>query len=283
MQISDNSFVVLRRKIINWEWYTDNDVKALFLHCLLRANFEDDTWRGVPVKRGQFITGLFKLHEETGISVQTLRRCIKCLKSTNEIVVQSTNRFSLITVFKYEKYQVKLTSKTTSQPTNNQQTTNKQLTTSNNINNINNGNKGEGKTSPEAEKQLPSNELDTQAREVMAYYAKRRNKVVKSYAGWIDNFKYWITEGGYTVVDIKRAIDALETGRFWAKDADLTLIFRRSNKQGKCDYICELLNIMPEFKTRKEQLDWFDRNTGGLTGNQMVEYGALKGDEPAYR
>lgn len=134
-----------------------------------------------------------------------------------------------------------------------------------------------------------SNELDTeqdqlivQANDLMAYFSKRRGKTAKSYAGWIKNFKYWITDGGYTVKDIKRAIDALDTGKFFANDADLTLLFRKSNKQGDCDYIGQLLNYMPEFKTRKEQLEWLESHTRGLTSSQMSELASLKGDEPAY-
>jgi hypothetical protein len=62
------------------------------------------------------------------------------LKSTNEITSKSTNKYTIITVVKWEEYQLlceKSTNKSTSKLTNDQQTTNKQLTTDNKYNNIN--------------------------------------------------------------------------------------------------------------------------------------------------
>jgi hypothetical protein len=63
-----------------------------------------------------------------------VRRAILSLKSTNEITIKTTNKFSIITIVKWEEYQSqdeKTTNKTTikttnKQPTNNQQTTTEQ-------------------------------------------------------------------------------------------------------------------------------------------------------------
>ena len=54
------------------------------------------------------------------------------LKSTNEITIKSTNRFSIVTIVNWEKYQInkkQSTNKLTNNLTNNQPTTNQQLTT----------------------------------------------------------------------------------------------------------------------------------------------------------
>jgi len=45
-------WVKLHRQLENWEWYTDVPVKVLFLHCLIKANFEDKNWRGINIKSG---------------------------------------------------------------------------------------------------------------------------------------------------------------------------------------------------------------------------------------
>lgn len=116
---------------MKWGWYQKSEMVHLFLHFLLLANHEDDEWQGKIIKRGQFITGLKKLNQQTRISTQSIRTCISRLKSTNEITNKSTNKNRLITIINYEQYQQdnkKSTSKITSRPTNNQQTTNNQLT-----------------------------------------------------------------------------------------------------------------------------------------------------------
>jgi hypothetical protein len=119
----NSGFVKIFRKFEEWEWYRKSEMVHLFLHFLLLANHKQGKWQGKTIERGQFITGLLSLEEQTGISYQTLRTCISRLKATGEIHVKSTNKFSLITIVNYKDYQDK---------ENNQQTTNKQLTTNKN-------------------------------------------------------------------------------------------------------------------------------------------------------
>lgn len=133
--MENNGWVKLHRKFQKWEWYQKSEVVHLFLHFLLSANHEDGKWQGQEVKRGQFITGLKKLNEQTGISTQSIRTVINLLKSTGEITSKSTNKYRIITVVKYNDYQDEykcLTSKLTSKLTINQQSTNNQLTSNNN-------------------------------------------------------------------------------------------------------------------------------------------------------
>jgi len=119
----NSGFVKIFRKFEEWEWYRKSEMVHLFLHFLLLANHKQGKWQGKTIERGQFITGLLSLEEQTGISYQTLRTCISRLKETGEIVVKSTNKFSLITIVNYSDYQ---------DTEKNQQTTNKQLTTNKN-------------------------------------------------------------------------------------------------------------------------------------------------------
>lgn len=102
----NNSFVKLSRNILDWEWYTEPCTRALFIHCILKANWKDGSWQGQPCKRGQFITSLQKLSSETGYSVQNIKTGLKHLISTGELTSQSTNKYRIITVCNYDKYQV---------------------------------------------------------------------------------------------------------------------------------------------------------------------------------
>ena len=48
----NDGWVKLHRQLLDWEWYTDINTKVVFLHCLIKANWEDKRWRGVVIKRG---------------------------------------------------------------------------------------------------------------------------------------------------------------------------------------------------------------------------------------
>lgn len=98
-------WVKLHRQLLQWEWYTDANVSRLFIHCLLRANHKDGSWKGINVKRGQFITSLDRLSAETSLSKSQLRTALKKLKSTREIAHESTSQHTVITVNCYDSYQ----------------------------------------------------------------------------------------------------------------------------------------------------------------------------------
>lgn len=101
----DEGFVKVFRKMTSWEWYTDTPVKVVFIHCLLKANYKDKRWKGVLIKRGQFVTSYPKLAKECGITVMQARRAISTLCATGEITHKPQARFSMITVVKYDSYQ----------------------------------------------------------------------------------------------------------------------------------------------------------------------------------
>lgn len=100
-----HGFVLFYRKIHEWDWYTDSFTFHLFFHCITSANHKPKKWRGIEIKRGQFLTGRKKLSVETGLSEQQVRTCLKRLKSTNELTIESTNSYSIITVNNYDLYQ----------------------------------------------------------------------------------------------------------------------------------------------------------------------------------
>ena len=98
-------WVKILRKFVNWEWYDDINTKTVFLHLLLTANYADKNWKGIEIKRGQKITSIKNLAKETNLSIQEVRTSLKRLKSTREITIETTNKYTLITVEKYNDYQ----------------------------------------------------------------------------------------------------------------------------------------------------------------------------------
>ena len=135
--MDDNkSFIKLHRKMLKWEWYNDNNTKILFIHLLLIANWEDKKWQGRIIKRGQVVTGRKKLSKETSLTEQQVRTSLNKLISTNEITIDVTNKYSLVTIVKYDNYQQREeklnqqnNTQNNQQVTNNQPTSNQQVTT----------------------------------------------------------------------------------------------------------------------------------------------------------
>ena len=128
-----NGWIKLHRKITEWEWYTDQNTLAVFIHLLIMANVDDKRYRGYDVKRGDCIIGRHKLATDLNISEQNGRTAIKHLILTNEITIKATNKFSIITVVKWEFWQIEeggATTKSTNKKSNERPTTDQQPTTS---------------------------------------------------------------------------------------------------------------------------------------------------------
>lgn len=103
--IAPVGWIKLHRSTLDWEWYKDIPTKVLYLHLLMKANFAESRYQGEEVKRGSMIAGVNSLADQTGLSVSQVRTAIEKLKSTGEIAIKSTNKYSMITVVKYESFQ----------------------------------------------------------------------------------------------------------------------------------------------------------------------------------
>lgn len=90
-------------------------------------------------KRGQFITGIHKLKQKTGIEPSKLRRLLETMKNEHLIDKQSNNKFSLITILKYDYYQ-SADNQNDKPVTNKRQTSDKPVTTTKNDKNDKNVN-----------------------------------------------------------------------------------------------------------------------------------------------
>lgn len=124
-------YIKVYRKILDWGWYRDSIVKSVFLHLLLTANFRSTEWNGRIIESGQTVISTQRLADILGLSRQQIRTALKKLKSTKEITIETTNKYSVITIVKWESYQVLTdiaTDELANELTNNQPTTNQQLT-----------------------------------------------------------------------------------------------------------------------------------------------------------
>ena len=126
-----SGWIKIHRKFLDWQWFEKSEAVHLFIYLLLKANHKDSQWQGVDIKRGQFISSLGKISTDTGISLQSIRTLLNKFEKTNEIELKSTNKFTIVTICKYECYQDEI-EQNNNPITNKKQTNNKQLTTNKN-------------------------------------------------------------------------------------------------------------------------------------------------------
>ena len=88
-----------------WEWYRDVPTKVLFIHCIFRANWKIGCVNGTKIKRGQFVTSLAKLSEETGLTIRQTRTALEHLEMTGELTNETSAKGRIITVNNYSLYQ----------------------------------------------------------------------------------------------------------------------------------------------------------------------------------
>lgn len=104
-----DGWIKLHRKLLDNPIFQNENLLQLFIYCLLKANHEPRkiifNGQEIMIGRGQFITGRETLSAElqkNGIS--TYKR-MKVLEKLDILNIKSNNRFSLVTVVKYEDYQ----------------------------------------------------------------------------------------------------------------------------------------------------------------------------------
>lgn len=137
------SWIKIFRELLQWEWFQKAEMVQLFIYLLLKANCVDKQWQGITIKRGQLATSNATIRQDLRLSEQQIRTCIKRLISTGEITYKSTNRYVVITICNYDKYQEVggTTNELNNEQTNNQSTDeqraiNEQSTTTKEVKNI---------------------------------------------------------------------------------------------------------------------------------------------------
>ena len=126
----ENGFIVLHRKLLDWEWADDPLTGWLWVRLLLMVNHKDKKWRGIVIKRGQVVTKYGELAKITGLSEWQVRTRLKTLEECGCLTKAATNKYSVITICNYDSYQYDGSATTTLKPqakphSNHKQTTSK--------------------------------------------------------------------------------------------------------------------------------------------------------------
>lgn len=91
---------------MSWERYQDTNTKVVFIHLLLKACFDQCLHKNISLSRGQYCTSISGLADELNLSPRNVRTALKKLQDSGEISIETTNKYSVVTVQKYEDYQL---------------------------------------------------------------------------------------------------------------------------------------------------------------------------------
>jgi len=138
-EIPDGAFVVARALFNSSLWTMRPQDCKVAVTLIGLANWRDKKWfdgeKSTLIKRGQLVRSLTDMAEACHVSLQTLRTSLKNLEKAEFLTRKSTQRYTIITLPKYDKYQdlTKYSDREwsrdlTRHPTNDQQTANKHLT-----------------------------------------------------------------------------------------------------------------------------------------------------------
>jgi flagellar biosynthesis GTPase FlhF len=147
-------WIKLWRHLLDSPLIADSRLLQVWVYCLLKANHEPKTiifnGQNITIERGQFIAGRTSASEKLRLRGVMWDRKLKALKMNNKVNIKTNNRFSIITVVDYEKYQQneQVNEQQNEQQMNNKRTTNEQQM------NTNKNNKNERMKEEEKEKKL---------------------------------------------------------------------------------------------------------------------------------
>ena len=103
--MNNTGWIKIYRSLLYWEWTDVPEMVALWVRLIILATHEDTQWHGVNVSRGQLVTTTAKLASESGLTLKQVRTCLARLKESGQIVIETANKYTKITVCKYDDYQ----------------------------------------------------------------------------------------------------------------------------------------------------------------------------------
>lgn len=108
--MEDKSYIKLFRKLLKSPIWENEKALKIWLWCLLKAtHIEREQLVGqqiIKLEKGQFVFGREKASEELNMKESTVYKYIKLLEKLRMISIKSNNKFSIVSVEKWEDYQV---------------------------------------------------------------------------------------------------------------------------------------------------------------------------------
>lgn len=95
-----------QRNIPERAWFKDANMVLLYTYLKATAYVADGKYKGQIIRRGSCPTTRSEMMEATGLKRMTLDRTLKKLINYGEILVKSSNQFSIVTICDYDAFGV---------------------------------------------------------------------------------------------------------------------------------------------------------------------------------
>ena len=102
-----SGWIKIKRTMLDWQWFDDDKTFKLLMYLILTVNFKDKEWKGIIIKAGQKVVSIRNLSEYLGWSDRTTRTHLERLIKSGEVTKKTTNKYTLVTLVKWEQMQIK--------------------------------------------------------------------------------------------------------------------------------------------------------------------------------
>lgn len=280
-----NGWIKLHRKSLESSVFRNPIYWQVWCWCLMRANHEDNKipFNGgdLTIVTGQFVTSIEKGSSECNITERKWRNAINYLKATSRLLINTTNKFTVVSIQNWKDYQVK-ENENVEQTSNKDQTNVEQTSTDKNDKKEKNDKnssspaevthapadayiynthahevqpplfEGIGLEAQVMDKEEEFEKLQKAERErVKSLMVETFNQTMKTNAKKFPseaekNLEYWLDI--YGEESVLQAIRNIPKDKFWSNKTGLTLVwfFRRKNPSGQpVDYVGQMLTLDP--------------------------------------
>lgn len=210
--MEDDTWVKLYRKLLKSPIFDNEKALKVWVWCLLKAtHIEREQLVGrqkVQLKKGEFIFGRKKASQELKMKEKTVYDYMKLLENLQMLVIKSNNKFSVVSIEKWENYQdAKIKS-------DNKRTTNEQqMNTNKNVKNVKNN------IYKEIEEFTKNEDLINSINEFIEYRKQKKKEVTQlALKKILNQFKRWNYTDEECVESINNSIMKGWTGIFEIKE-----------------------------------------------------------------
>jgi hypothetical protein len=205
----DRGYIKVYRSLRDKGYWSDAEYIHLWIHLLMKASYKQKEYlfngKIEHLAPGQFISGRKSLSKETGVNESKIERILKCFEIEHQIEQQTNNKFRIITILNWDKYQVR--------EQQNEQQMNSQRTASEQPVNTKKKDKKEKKVNKEGTT-LPD---DFKISDRVLKWAEKKN--LNHLSDHFENFVMTCRAKGYKYIDWDAAFMKAVLGN-WAKIVD---------------------------------------------------------------
>jgi len=190
---TSTGYVRIYRSLWEKGYWWDSEYVHLWVHLIMKATYRPKEYlfngKIEYLQPGQFIAGRRSLSKETGIQESKIERILYCFATEHQIEQQTTNKFRIITILNWNKYQ-------TDEQQNEQQMNNQ-------------------RTTSEHKQERKERKERTYTAEFEIFWGAYPNKKAK-----IEAFKAWVSVNGKRpeISFILEAIKKQKASPVWIKD-----------------------------------------------------------------